>query len=144
MRAYAVVGPTNANERRLSSLASAADAGVVDGTSAIVLGAGAGSGAKDHARVASPSGSAMAALAFPMAASILARFRTIPASASSRARSSSPYRATTARSNPAKAARKDCRLRRMVSQDNPDWNASSVIRSKRPMSSRTGRPHSAS
>jgi hypothetical protein len=35
-------------------------------------------------------------------------------------------------------------LRRIVSQDSPDWNASSVSRSNRPSSVRTGRPHSSS
>ncbi len=62
-------------------------------------------------------------------ASILARLRTIEASAMSRATSSSPYAATVAGSNPANARRNASRLRRMVIHDRPDWNASSVIRS---------------
>ncbi len=64
-----------------------------------------------------------------MAASIFSRLRTMPASAISRARSSSPNAATASGSNPANAARKASRLRRIVSQDNPDWNASRVRRS---------------
>ncbi len=38
--------------------------------------------------------------------------------------SSSPNSATAAGRNPAKAARKASRLRRMVSQDRPAWNPS--------------------
>ena len=68
----------------------------------------------------------------------------MPASVSRRSRSSSPNAATAATSKPANAARNACRLRRIVSQDRPDWNASSVRRSKRPSSARTGRPHSSS
>ena len=47
-------------------------------------------------------------------------------------------------SKPANAARKFSRLRRMVSQDSPDWNASSVSRSNSALSPRTGTPHSSS
>ena len=77
-------------------------------------------------------------------ASTLARLRTIAASASSRARSASPYAATASGSNAAKAARNPSRLRRIVNHDSPDWNASSVMRSKIATSPWTGRPHSVS
>jgi hypothetical protein len=42
------------------------------------------------------------------------------------------------------ASRDAFRLRGIVSHDRPDWNASSVVRSNRPRSSVTGRPHSSS
>ncbi len=87
---------------------------------------------------------ASAALAFPMTAVILARFLMMPASPSSRVTSSGPNRATTAGSKPSNAARKFSRLRKIVSQDRPDWKASRHSRSKMPRSSRTGRPHSSS
>jgi hypothetical protein len=79
-----------------------------------------------------------------IAASIFARLRTMPASASRRATSASPYPATFAMAKSSKAARNAGRLRRMVSQDRPDWNASRVSRSYSPSSVRTGRPHSTS
>ena len=44
----------------------------------------------------------------------------------------------------ANAPRNASRLRRIVSQDSPDWNASRHRRSNMPGSSRTGRPHSSS
>ena len=59
-----------------------------------------------------------------MVAATLARLRTMPASASSRAVSASPNAATRSGSNPANAARNASRLRRIVSHDSPDWNAS--------------------
>ena len=65
------------------------------------------------------SSTSAAARAFAIAASILARLRTIPASAISRATSSSPNRATAAISKPANAARNASRLRRIVSHDEP-------------------------
>ena len=73
----------------------------------------------------------MAATTFALAiaASIFARLRTIPASAISRATSSSPNAATRAGSKPAKAARNASRLRRIVSHESPDWNASRHSRS---------------
>jgi hypothetical protein len=52
--------------------------------------------------------------------------------------------ATASMSNPANAERNPSRLRRIVSQDSPDWNASRLSRSNMPVSSRTGRPHSSS
>src|ERR1035441_6117742 len=92
----------------------------------------------------SPPGSACAAPALRIAASIFARLRTMPASPSSLATSAGPNADTAAMSNPQNAARKFSRLRRMVSQDRPDWNASRQSLSKIPWSSRTGRPHSSS
>src|SRR6516225_9778191 len=92
----------------------------------------------------SPSGRPSTARAFTIAALILARFRTMPGSAISRATSASPKAATAAGSKPAKAARKFSRLRRIVSQDSPDWNPSRHSRSKIAVSPRTGRPHSSS
>jgi hypothetical protein len=64
-----------------------------------------------------------------MDAVILARFRMMPGLLSSRATSSSVKAAALPGSNPAKAHPKFSRLRRTVIQDNPDWNASRVIRS---------------
>jgi hypothetical protein len=64
-----------------------------------------------------------------MAAVILARFRTMPGSLSNRATSSSVKVETFSGRNPANARRKFSLLRRIVIQDSPDWNASSVIRS---------------
>ena len=58
--AYAVVGPTNRNPRRFSSLASAVDSGVTAGTSAIVPGRGRDGGANDHSSTDRPSGRASA------------------------------------------------------------------------------------
>ena len=76
IRAYAVVGPTKRKPRRLSSLASAMDSGVVAGTSANDSGRRSrGSGAYDHSSAAKPSGRSVAARAFCTAASILARLR---------------------------------------------------------------------
>jgi hypothetical protein len=79
-----------------------------------------------------------------IAALTFSRFLTIPVSAISRATSSSPKAATASGSNRAKAARKFSRLRKMVSQDNPDWKPSRQSRSKIAVSPRTGRPHSSS
>ena len=59
-----------------------------------------------------------------IAASIFARLRTIDASAISRSTSCSPNAATTLGIEPANAARNPSRLRRIVIQDSPDWNAS--------------------
>jgi hypothetical protein len=145
MSAYAVVGPTNRKPRFFSALAIAVDSGVNAGTEAKPTGrAGLGGGANDHSSFARPSGSSAAARAFAIAASIFARLRTMPTSASRRVCSASPYVATRSMSNPSNAARNASRLRRMVNHDSPDWNASSVIFSKRRLSSRTGRPHSRS
>ena len=61
-----------------------------------------------------------------MVASTLARLRTMPVSVISRATSAGPKRATASGSKPANAERNASRLRRIVSQDSPDWNASRV------------------
>jgi hypothetical protein len=79
-----------------------------------------------------------------MVASILARLRTIPASAISRARSSSSKAATIVGSNSRNAVRKAARLRRIVDQDRPAWNDSRLSRSNSSTSSIVGRPHSSS
>jgi len=130
------------NPCRRNSALSALEAGVADGTSASVRGAVAGSPAYFQTMLASPSGRSSMARALMMTALTLARFRTMPASAISRATSSSPKAATRAGSNPANAARKFSRLRKIVSQDSPDWKASRHSRSKMAMSPCTGRPHS--
>jgi hypothetical protein len=79
-----------------------------------------------------------------MVASILARLRTMPGSASSRSTSAGPKRATASGSNPANTSRNRSRLRRMVSQLSPAWNPSSDSFSNSRRSSPTGRPHSSS
>src|SRR5665811_2600738 len=53
--AYAVVGPTNLNPRRLSSLAIAVDSAVTAATCSYDVGAGAASGANDHSKSVSDS-----------------------------------------------------------------------------------------
>jgi hypothetical protein len=53
----------------------------------------------------------------------------MPGSLSNRATSSSVKVETFSGRNPANARRKFSLLRRIVIQDSPDWNASSVIRS---------------
>ena len=63
MRAYIVVGPTNANPAFLSALDRATDSGEVVGTSAVVRGAGAGSGRKDQMNASSPPRSRSATVA---------------------------------------------------------------------------------
>ena len=107
-----------------SSFASATDSGEVDRT---VRSASAGdarprdTGASAR-RTRRPARRPRRALS--IAASILARFRTIPASAISRSTSASSKAATRSGSKPANASRKFSRLRRIVIQDSPDWNAS--------------------
>jgi hypothetical protein len=127
-------------------LAIAVDSGEVGGTSANETGRGrvAGSGANDQSSRPSPSGSSSAALALAMAASTLARFRTMPVSAIRRRTSASSNRATSSGSNPANALRNAGRLRRIVSQDSPDWNASRHSFSNSRTSSCCGTPHSSS
>jgi hypothetical protein len=139
-----VTGPVKVKPWRFSSALSALDAGVVGGTSASVRGAAAGSPAYFQTSAVSPPGRARAARALTITALTFARFRTMPGSAISRATSASPKAATAAASKPAKAARKFSRLRRIVSQDSPDWKPSRHSRSKIAVSPRTGRPHSSS
>ena len=90
--AYIVVGPTKAKPTFFSALESATDSGEVVGTSAVVTGAGPGSGRKPQMYASRPprSRSATVARALVIAASTLRRLRTIPASAISRATSSGP------------------------------------------------------
>ncbi len=90
------------------------------------------------------SRSATVARALATAASILRRLRTMRGSAISRSTSPSSYAATTSASKPAKTSRNASRLLRMVSQESPDWNASSVSRSRWAASPLTRRPHSVS
>jgi hypothetical protein len=140
-----VVGPTKRKPRRFSSAASAADSGVEAGSSASDAGAGRAGGACAHtSRSREVSVIATMARALAMAAATLARLRTMPGSASSRATSASPKPATVAGSNPAKARRNASRLRRMVSQESPAWKPSRQSFSNRRTSSWTGRPHSSS
>ena len=96
---------------------------MVAGRSAAVGGASGRSRRNDHTSSArdSPAASiACAARALVIAAATFSRLRTIPASAISRATSASSNRATRSISNPANAARKFSRLRRIVSHDSPD------------------------
>ena len=139
-----MVGPTKRKPRFFRSLAIAVDSGVAAGTSARVAGRGRGPGANDHSSLPSPSGSVTATRALCSAASIFARLRTMPGSASSRAASSGPNSATAGIENPANAARNASRLRRMVIHASPDWNASRHSRSNSASSPWTGRPHSVS
>jgi hypothetical protein len=144
-----VVGPTKTNPRRFSTFVIAFDSAVTDSRSCPERGAGreAGSGANDQISSSSVSPSARIAVvawALVIAASIFLRLRTIPASPSSRATSSSPYSAIRSTSKPSNARRKFSRLRRIVSQERPDWNASRVSRSNSATSPCSGRPHSSS
>ena len=84
--AYAVVGPTKRKPRRLSSLESAVDSGVIAGRSPSSRGARAAPGGRVRPDQLAPAGTsrAAAALALAIAASILPRWRTMPASASRR------------------------------------------------------------
>ena len=84
------------------------------------------------------------ARAFPITASILPRWRTIPASPSSRSTSRSPKRAIASMSQPAKALRYPSRLRRIVDQESPACAPSRFRSSKSFRSSRSGTPHSSS
>ena len=139
-----VVGPTKVKPARLSAFESATDPDERVGMSASVRGSGSASGRCDQTRSGRPpSGrSATVARALTTVASILRRLRTIPASSIKRATSVSSKDATASGSKSAKADRKFSRLRRIVTQLSPDWNASRLSRSNRPRSSRTGRPHS--
>ena len=132
----------------MRAFARAVDSAVTAGTSARVRGPGAvgrvgGVGPDQRVQLArAPSSASTRALA--IVASILARLRMMPASASSRSRSASVNAATDAILKPAKAARKPSRRRRIVIQDRPDWKASRQSRSNRASSPWTGRPHSSS
>ena len=144
MNAYTIVGPTKRKPRRRSSFESASDSGVFAGISANERGRRRGAGANDQTRSSRPSGSSSAARAFPIAASILPRWRTIPASPRRRSTSASPNAATAAMRKPAKAARNASRLRRIVIHASPAWKPSSVSSPKSASSPCSGRPHSSS
>src|SRR4029453_3573121 len=96
MRAYMVVGPTNAKPFLRSALDRATDSGDVVGISSEDRGAGGVSGLKDHTKSTKPPSAlrAMVALALVMAAWIFRRFRTMPASSMSRSTSASVKAAT--------------------------------------------------
>src|SRR5688500_12977975 len=121
--AYAVVGPTNVKSLRLSSLASAFDSALEDGTSPSRRGAGLRGDRWDQIRRPKeppPRWSSSAARAFWIVAVIFARLRTTPASDSRRLTSRAATGATAALSKPAKADLKPRRLRRSVSHESPD------------------------
>src|ERR1039458_7605290 len=132
--AYAVTGPVKENPRRRSSRDRSLEAGVQEGMSAVLTGAvltgavltgavltgavltgavpadaswsGPGeASAYRQTSAASPPGSACAAPALRIAASIFARLRTMPASPSSLATSAGPNADTAAMSNPQKPKR---------------------------------------
>ena len=128
------MGPTKRKPRRFSSLLSAVDSGVIAGRSSSAPRRAPPAGRRVRPdqlgqRLAGRVHLAAAAVAFWIAASIFPRWRTMPASASSRSTSRSPNAATASMSKPANAARKFSRLRRIVSHDRPDWKPSSTIRS---------------
>ncbi len=77
-------------------------------------------------------------------ATILARLRTIPASAISTSTFAASKRAMRSGSNPSKAARKPSRFLRMVIQARPAWKPSRTSFSNRARSSYSGTPHSVS
>ena len=109
-------------------------------------GAGGSSGANDSTSASSPSASrsATVARALTIAAEILARLRTIRASCISLASSSGPKAAIASGSKPWNTSRNASRLLRIVDHDSPDWNASSVSRSRYADSPWTRLPHSVS
>ena len=92
----------------------------------------------------SPSGRSSTARALAIVASTLARLRTMPASASSRSHVGVVEAGHPLGSKPAKAARNAGRLRRIVSQDSPDWKASRRQPLEQPLVACTGTPHSSS
>ena len=135
----------NVKPLRRSSCDSALDAGVQAGTSARVTGARAGAVGVVPDQRGQPVGQGQRGPGVGMAASILARFRTMPGSPSSRATSAGPKPATAAMSKPQNAARKASRLRKIVSQDRPGLERlQAQPLEDAPRSSRTGRPHSSS
>ena len=82
--------------------------------------------------------------ALRIAASILRRLRTMPASAISASTFSGPYWTITSGWKLSKALRNASRFFRIVSQDKPAWKPSRVSISKSLRSSCSGRPHSLS
>src|SRR6266508_3605267 len=144
-----MVGPTNRNPRARRSRLIASDSSVWDGISStdrhrFRMGF---PPTNDHRYASSDPSSrctARVALAFAIAASTFARFRTIPGFARSRSTFRESNRATLAGSNPANAFRYPSRLRRMVAHDSPAWAPSSTSISNRWRSSSDGTPHSSS
>jgi len=121
------------------------DSTVCAGTSEKLFGLGFAAGAKDQSSAARPSGRSRAARALTIAASILARLRTMPRVGEQPrhvgvGELGDPLDLEAPRTPPGK---RDA-LRKMISQDRPDWNASRLSRSYRPASSRIGAPHSES
>src|SRR5699024_7692670 len=112
MSAYIVVGPTKRNPLLFSAFDRAADSGPVVGISATVRGRGVSAGLNDQMNASRPpsSRSSSKRAAFLMQASILPRWRMIPASASRRSISASPQPATVSGSKPAKASRNRSRF----------------------------------
>ena len=124
INAYTVVGPTKRHPRRLRSFDSRTEAAVCDGSGTALTASSsppAGSNPQMY-RANEPNSSINSPhrCALLMVASILPRWRTMPASPSKRATSASSNCATVAGSNPANARRKFSRLRRMVIQLSPD------------------------
>ena len=140
-------GPTKRNPLRFSALAMAVDSGVTAGTSAVVT---------RRRAVRRPARTTRAARRGRRRAPTTARALAMVASdlrpvADDAGVGHQPLRRRRRRtprpacgSKPANAARKAARLRRIVSQDSPDWNASRLIRSNSAASPCTGRPHSSS
>src|SRR5262245_16761159 len=151
MKAYIVVGPTKVKPSVRSAFESARELSVsVSFTTAPRVrrrGRSRAGGSKRHTKAASEPWRSIrraACLALWMADSIFARWRTMPASPSSRTTSRVPMRATFSIAKPWKARRKFSRFRRMVSHDSPAWKPSSAIFSNRRWSSASGKPHSRS
>jgi hypothetical protein len=139
------VGPTKRQPRFLRSFDMAIEAGEVDMVCGSPRSSAEGSQPQTYdASDPCSSTSSSARPALLIAASILPRCRTMPASASSRSTSRSSNAATFAMSKSAKAARNAGRLTRMVRQDRPDWKPSRQSFSNRRRSSTTGKPHSVS
>ena len=92
MKAYAVVGPTNRQPRRLSSFDSAVDRAVTAGTPPSSVRSGVSTAQLQIQSTSGPSASisSIARWALLIVASILPRWRMIPASPSSRSTSRSP------------------------------------------------------
>src|SRR5699024_3607040 len=146
MSAYMVVGPTNVKPSLRRALDRASDSDDFVGISATVCGAGVRSGRKDHTKSTRPplSRSRRVARALVIAARILARLRTIRASAINRSTARSSYSATTSGTKSAHESWNAGRLSEIVDHENAAWKASKLMRSYMPRSSRTGMPHSVS
>lgn len=120
MNAYTVVGPTNFQPRFLSSFESAMDSGDVAMNTGFAASFAGEYFQKNAANDPSASTISCAQRALLITASILPRWRTMPASASRRVTSRAVKRATRSKSKLLNAARKFSRFLRMVRQLNPD------------------------